>query len=209
MIMCRFNARELLGVALVAACLPVLAGAGPASDPEPLQVSVQKDPNSRTPPTYRVFVTRGTAKIAFLIPELFQLAQTPVAGELSMHHPDGAAITMTVVDKIPSDAAGLEALACRDKALELYPKAVITQELPRIGMLRTGQGFELSWMGTDGKAQSGQVLFLPTSAGVLVFRGACNKEKFSALQAGLRTVTGTIATTAKGELKIMPASDAI
>ena len=196
---------------LVAALWPViLTGTAGAGDfpPVPLEVWVRTELPNVQPPFRRVFVTSGTNKFAFLIPDGLQINNDTAHGKLRfMSIEKNRMISFSILDPAPAGDQELNPETYRNLALSRHPNGKITEEVSCGAAGKSGPGFDIRWTGEAGIAQCTRFGFVPTDAGVLEFEATTSPDKFRELLSGLNTLMGTLNLSTNGKLEVPPISD--
>jgi hypothetical protein len=176
----------------VVAVLPfwLLAGPASAADPgwscatnsPPLQVEVRHEGGPGMAAANRAYVTAGTNKFAFLMPDGFRL-ETADPQKVTLVSADyNCLLTWRILGPVPPESPDLDPASCRELLLECHPGGKIVEEftLPALG--RRGPAFELRWNAKGGAPRYERVVFIPALAGVLEFSLVSSPEKFKAAQ---------------------------
>src|SRR6267378_620408 len=187
-----------------ALCFGMLFGgkvcAGDSYAPPPMQVLVRTELPNVQPPFHRAFVTSGTNKFAFLIPDGLQVHNDPLHGRINLSNVEGNRyIGFAILDPTPSEGRELSADAYREVVLNSFPNAKILEENSRVAAGRSGPAFDIQWK-SAGIVQHTRVVFVATAAGVLEFTATTSPDKLSELDTDLNLVLVTFCFSTNGKL---------
>jgi hypothetical protein len=201
------RARCALFLALVQAWGFPAGGADPAASsmagPLPLQAQVRTDNEPGSVPARRAFVTAGTNRFAFSVPQGFHLdssSQDVVSLISGDYH---SLLTFRIA--APAALAGQEPQAAvwRDALLQQHPAAKILRQFTLTAANRTGPAFDAAWSAPGGLQRNQRVAFIPASAGTLEFSLVCTTDAFHQAQYDLNFLLLTFrASDAQGRLDL-------
>jgi hypothetical protein len=159
-------------------------------------------------PARRAYLTAGTNRFAFLVPEDFRLdASDPQ--KVTVVSPDNTKVlTVRILGPMPPETWELQAATYRELLLERNPDVQIREEFSLTAAGRRGPAFDLQWSTSTGGQQACRIAFIPSNAGVLEFSLLTSRELFAQAQPSLYLIMLTFrASDAKGRLDIAPLSD--
>jgi hypothetical protein len=194
-----------------ALCFGLLFGgkvcAGDSYAPPPMQVLVRTELPNVQPPFHRAFVTSGTNKFAFLIPDGLQVHNDPLHGRINLCNVEGNRnISFTVLDPTPSEGRELGEDVYREVVLNSFPNAKILEENSRVAAGHSGPAFDIQWK-SAGIVQHTRLVFVATAAGVLEFTACTSTDKFPELDTDFSLVLGTFCFSTNGKLEVPMVSD--
>jgi hypothetical protein len=198
--------------------LPLWLLAGPAGAAEPawscatnappLRVEVRHEGGPGLSAANRAYVTAGTNKFAFQLPDGFRL-ETADPQKVTLVSADyNSLLTWRILGPVPSETPELASAACRELLMERHPGGKIIEEftLPSLG--GRGPAFDVRWNATGGGPRDERIVFIPALAGVLEFSLVSSPEKFKTAQPELDTLLLTMrASDANGKLVVPVLSD--
>ena len=190
---------------LVLAADPV---ASPFAESTPLSVEVKHEAGPGLLPANRAYVTAGTNKFAFLLPDGFRLDQSDPCRVALVSSDFACLLTLRIIGALPPGAEGPDAGACRKQVLTEHPGAKILEEFSRSAANRSGPAFDFRWSASTKLERHALAAFIPSQAGILEFRLVSSLEKFEASRAAFNSLLLTFrASDANGRLSIVPLSD--
>ena len=131
-------------------------------------------------PVNRAFVTCGTNKFTFLMPDGFRLdisqprKLTLVSADLS------CLLTWRVLGPMPPEGTPLNHALYRNVLLSQHPGGKILEEFSLAALGRFGPAFDLRWGASGGLARRERIMFIESLAGVVEFSLVSSLEKFEA-----------------------------
>jgi hypothetical protein len=154
-------------------------------------------------PARRAFVTAGTNRFAFCVPEGFRLEpSTPdLVSFVSLDY--HSLLTFHIAS--PGSPAGQEpgAAICRQAVLEQHPGAKILHQFTLTAANRAGPAFDAVWSAPGGLQRDQRVAFIPSMAGTLEFGLVCTTDTFQKAQYDLNFLLLTFrASDAQGKLDL-------
>ena len=165
--------------------LPQPAGAADAAEncatnPSALKAEVKFLGGPGLMPVNRGFVTAGTNKFTFLMPDGFRL-ETSDPQKLTLASPDlSCLITWRIVGPAPSEAPAPDHALYRELLLSRHPGSQILEQFTLGAAGRLGPAFDLRWGAAGGLVRRERVLFISSPAGVMEFSLVSSLEKFDA-----------------------------
>jgi len=201
------GARCPLFLALLDAAVFCAGAADPATSPPAtplvLQAEVRTDHEEGSVPARRAFVTAGTNRFAFSVPEGFHL-EPSTPNLVSLISADYHSV-LTFHVAAPGAPAGQEppAAVCREAVLQQHPDAKILQQFTLRAANRTGPAFDVAWNAPGGSQRNQRVAFIPAMAGTLEFSLVCTTDAFQKAQYDLNFLLLTFrASDAQGKLDL-------
>ncbi len=178
----------------------------PTNQP-PIAVAVKFEGGPGQIPTHRAYITAGTNKFAFLLPDGFRLSQSD-AQKVSMVKNDGSCvISVKVISLAASAIKSFDGAAARGLLAEEHPDANITTEFGMTAANANGPAFEILW-GSGALARASRVGFVPLRAGVLEFSLDAGPKNLAPSLGDLNYVVVTFrASDESGKLEATPLSD--
>jgi len=181
--------------------------ADPAANSPPtpllLQAEVRTDNELDSLPACRAFVTAGTNRFAFSVPEGFRLE--PSNPDLVSFISADYHSVLTFRIAATGAPAGQEprAAVCREALLQQHPGAKILQEFTLSAANRAGPAFDAAWSASGGLQRDQRVAFIPARAGTLEFSLVCTPDAFKKAQYDLNFLLLTFrAVDAQGKLDL-------
>ena len=151
-----------------------------ATNPPPLKVDVKFIGGPGLMPVNRAFVTCGTNKFTFLMPEGFRL-DTSDRQKVTLISADyNCLLAWRVLGPMPAEGTAFDHALYRDVLLSRHPGGKILEEFSLGALGRYGPAFDLRWGAKGGLARRERVVFIPSLAGVLEFSLVSSLEKFDA-----------------------------
>ncbi len=202
--------------ALCLALLPAAGFSAGATDPPPaspalplaLRAEVRTDNEAGSLPARRAFVTVGTNRFAFSVPEGFRLEPSN-ENLVSLVSADYHSL-LTFRIAAPGASAGQEPRAevWREALLEQHPGAKILQQFTLTAANRTGPAFDAAWSSPGGLQRNQRVAFIPALAGTLEFSLVCTPDAFRKAQYDFNFLLLTFrASDTRGKLDLPRFSD--
>jgi hypothetical protein len=160
-------------------------------------------------PTTRAYITAGTNKFAFLVPDEFKLASSDPQKVTLMKGDGSCLISVRVIGSIPPSDKPFDSTAARGLLLGEHRDATIVSEL---GMFAGGVGgpaFEIVW-GVGALSRASRVGFIPLRAGLVEFSVDSSPNKLAPSLGDFNYVLLTFrASDENGMLAATPLSDQI
>jgi hypothetical protein len=169
----------------------------------PLQAEARTDIEAGSLPARRVFVTAGTNRFAFSLPEGFRL-ESSSPDVVSLVSKDYLS-QLTFRIAAPGAPAGQEPPPAlwRQAVLEQHPGANILQQFTLSAHNRTGPAFDAAWSAPGGQQRTQRVAFIPALAGTLEFSLVCPTDAFEKARYDLNLLLLTFrASDAQGKLQL-------
>ena len=180
------------------------AAAGPAV----LQMSIVNRMLPDERPVSRAYLTAGTNKFGFLVPEGFQTDPNNKALDrisfISSEY--NGWLTLHLAEPATSGDNDLDPQFYREQLLSRYPGAKITEEFSLTAAGRSGPAFDLQKM-SGGMLQSMRVAFIPSAAGVLEFSLLASPDNFPKFGSSFNLLLLTFRASVDGKLEFPPFSD--
>jgi hypothetical protein len=176
--------------------------------PFALQADVRTDHEAGSLPARRAFVTAGTNRFAFSVPEGFRLDSSN-ENLVSLISADYHSL-LTFRIAAPGAPAGQEPRAAvwREALLQQHPGAKILQQFTLTAANRTGPAFDAAWSSPGGLPRTQRVAFIPALAGTLEFSLVSTTDAFQKAQYDLNFLLLTFrASDPQGKLDLPRFSD--
>lgn len=144
----------------------------------PYRVSVEHVGGPGLLPANFGYVSFGTNKFGFVLPEGFRLEPenpqkvTLVSADLN------CLLTFRVLDSVPGSTTEPDAGYCRRLVLASHPGGKIEAEFSLAGASRRGPAFDVRWNAARGVPRRERVLFILSDAGILEFSLVSSLERF-------------------------------
>jgi hypothetical protein len=201
--------RALFAILICSACVFAKTAHAQAVAAEvPLQVSFQPESTEYIEPFYRAYVTAGTVKFSFIVPQGFRLQGDPASGRFILSNADGdCSLSFAILGPMPADGSGLNTDLYRTLVLRQRTNAIIQREFSSHAAGKSGPAFDLQWKAAAEITQCKRSVFIPSSAGVLEFTATAGSTSFSKAQGSLGTILGTFCYSMDGKLKVKHMSD--
>jgi hypothetical protein len=153
----------------------------------------------------RVFLTAGTNKFGFVVPEGFRVdaskPQTIVLSDADF----SCFITLKLLDP-PAEAGKSEIEICRNLASNRFPGGAISDEFTEFAMNRSGPAFDLRWKNSGGMSQSARIAYVPAASGILELSLLTISDKFAENRGVFTSVLSSLCSNETGNLQIRPIS---
>jgi hypothetical protein len=185
---------------------PAAKNINPTNQP-PISLAVKFEGGPGQIPTHRAYITAGTNRFAFLLPDSFRLSQSD-AQKVTMVKGDGSCvISVKVIGLTPGAIKSFDGAAARALLAEEHPDANITTEFGMSAANASGPAFEILW-GSDSLARASRVGFVPLRAGVIEFSVDAGPKNLGPSLGDLNYVVLTFrASDENGKLEATPLSD--
>jgi hypothetical protein len=134
----------------------------------PISVALKGEGGPGLVSTTRAYITAGTNKFAFLVPDEFKLAGCDPQKVTLMKNDGSCLISVRVIGARPGSDKPFDAAAARTLLNTEHPDGTITSEF---GMFAEGVGgpaFEIKW-GVGPLSRASRVGFIPLRAGLVEF----------------------------------------
>lgn len=177
--------------------------AGSSSGPFPLRAEVRTDNEPGSVPARRAFVTAGTNRFAFSVPEGFRLDSSSYDLVSLISGDYHSRLTFRIAG--PAALAGQEPRAAdwRETVLQQHPGAKILRQFTLTAANRSGPAFDATWSAPGGLQRNQRVAFIPAAAGTLEFSLVCTTDAFPKAQYDLNFLLLTFrAGDAQGKLDL-------
>jgi len=175
---------------------------------EAMKVVVEKASTNTTLPLFRAWITSGTDKFTFLVPEGFYIRAAPSQDRLKLANKAGdCQIAFALLHITPSDTGELKPEICRELLLSRHPGAKVLEEFPEHAAGQEGLGYDLQWETPEHLAYRIRTVFVPFASGVWEFTTTTVPKKFPEGRAGLHTLILTFRASAGGVLEVRPLPD--
>lgn len=160
-------------------------------------------------PTTRAYITAGTNKFAFLVPDEFKLASSEPQKVTLMKRDGSALISVRVIGPQPASDKPFDAAAARVLVNQEHPDALITSELGMFAEGGSGPAFEIQW-GAGALTRASRVGFIPLRAGLLEFSVDSSPKNLGPSLGEFNYVMLTFrASDENGQLAATPLSDSL
>jgi hypothetical protein len=151
-----------------------------ATNPPPLKVEVKFMGGPGLVPVNRAFVTCGTNKFTFLMPEGFRL-DTSDRQKVTLVSTDyNCLLTWRVQGPMSPEGTAFDHALYRNVLLSRHPGGKILEEFSLGALGRYGPAFDLRWGTSGGLARRERIMFIESLAGVVEFSLVSSLEKFEA-----------------------------
>jgi hypothetical protein len=173
----------------------------------PISIAIKVQSGPGQIPANRAYITAGTNKFAFLLPDGFRLSQSD-AQKVSMVKDDGSCvISVKVIGAMGSASQPFDGAAARELVNAEHPDATITAEFGMTAANVSGPAYEFLW-GSGSLARASRVGFVPLRAGVIEFGVDASPNNLGPSLGELNYVVVTFrASDENGKLEATPLSD--
>jgi len=155
-------------------------------------------------PVQRAFLTSGTNKFAFLVPEDFR-ADASLPNKLVLSSPDyGCFISVRFSAAKPPETEVLQLESWRNQALTEFPSATISSEFSIHAAGHSGPAYELQWTNPSGTGESACAVFIPFAAGVLEFSLLTHSDKYADGRFFFQALLLSLQCNESGQFEILP-----
>lgn len=177
------------------------------TNPPPITVAVKFEGGPGQISTSRAYITAGTNKFAFLVPDEFKLTSSD-AQRATLMKPDGSAvITVRVISSLAGSGKEFDGSAARALIYEEHPDATVTTEFGIMAANASGPAFEFFW-GAGSVARASRVGFVPLRAGVIEFSLDASPKNLAPALGDFNYLLVTFrASDENGKLEATPLSD--
>ncbi|MGO8676945.1 MAG: hypothetical protein ACLQVX_13865 [Limisphaerales bacterium] len=197
----------LLGAAVFRAGAADLEAVSPAA-PLLLRAEVRTDNEAGSVTARRAFVTAGTNRFAFSVPEGFRLEPSNPDWVSFISADYHSVLTFRIAAPGAPCGQELEAAVWREAVLAQHPGAKILQQFTLRAANRAGPAFDAVWSAPGGLQRNQRVAFIPARAGTLEFSLVSTPDAFQKAQYDLNFVLLTFrASDAQGKLDLPRFSD--
>jgi hypothetical protein len=178
------------------------------AEPPPLRAEVRSDNEAGSVPMRRAFVTAGTNRFAFSVPEGFRLEvsnQDFVSLVSADYH---SLLTFRIAAPFAAATVQPQTATWRQSVLQQHPDAKILQEFTLTAADRSGPAFDATWSSAGSLLRRQRVAFIPSRAGILEVSLICAPEAFDKARHDLNFLLLTFrASDAQGRLELPRFSD--
>src|SRR6267142_3963385 len=173
----------------------------------PISVALKFEGGPGQIPTTRAYITAGTNKFAFLVPDEFKLASSDPQRVILMKGDGSCLISVRVIGPKPGSDRPFDAAAAKVLVNEEHPDALITSELGMFVEVVGGPAFEIRW-GAGALTRASRVGFIPLRAGLLEFSVDSSPRNLGPSLGDFNYVILTFrASDENGQLAATPLSD--
>ena len=157
-------------------------------------------------PARRAYLTAGTNRFAFLVPEGFSLHSSEPQQVQLVSTDQSCTLSVSLLPG--SSLETLSPASARALLLARCPNAEFINEFSLSAADQSGPAFEVRWVGPQRIQQAARVAFIPSRAGPLLFWLSTSPEQLPARLTQLRLVMLTFcASDARGQLRVLPLSN--
>lgn len=184
--------------------------ANASASPPHLQVSIVNES-----PTWqavlRAYVTVGTNKLAFLLPDGFRMeSNNSTQNAISFVNGEcNCWLTFRIAAPPLSSGRELNAQPLREMLLNRHPRAKILEEFSLVVAGGSVPAFDLQWETSSGLFQRMRVVFVPSSAGILELALLTNVDNFSKFQNAFNSFLLGFRTSVGNTLETVPRSTGV
>jgi hypothetical protein len=173
----------------------------------PISVALKFEGGPGQIPTTRAYITAGTNKFAFLVPDEFKLASSDPQRVILMRGDGSCLISVRVIGAKPASDKPFDVAAAKVLVNEEHPDALITSELGMFVEGVSGPAFEIQW-GAGALTRASRVGFIPLRAGLLEFSVDSSPKNLGPSLGDFNYVILTFrASDENGKLAATPLSD--
>jgi hypothetical protein len=178
-----------------------------ATNQIPISVAVKFEGGPGQIPTSRAYITAGTNKFAFLVPDEYKLTCSDPQKVTLLKRDGTCLISVRVIGALAGAGKAFDGAAARALIAEEHPDAIITSEFGMSAANATGPAFETQWE-FRGVTRGSRVGFVPLRAAVLEFSVDASPNKLGPSLGDLNYVVLTFrASDEAGKLEATPLSD--
>jgi hypothetical protein len=136
-------------------------------------------------PANFAYVTFGTNKFGFVVPEGFHL-DTKDGQKVTLVSTDlNYLLTFRMLESVPAGDVEPDPAYYRQLLLDSHPGVKVLEEFTLTAVSRQGPAFDLFWKAAGTVLRQKRVAFIPCAAGVLEFSLVSSPEKFEAAKGPL------------------------
>ena len=161
------------------------------------QLATFKVPLLGREPLTRAHLTCGAKRFTFVVPEGYRVDAADPERVVMVSSNFSCFITLRAA-AFPCGDNAPESQACKDRLLETYPGATITEEFALCAGGAMGPAFDLQSKTTKGVKQARRVAFIPCLGGALEFCLSTTPEQFAKSLGKLQTVMLTFRSSEVG-----------
>ena len=170
-----------------------------ATNQPAFQVDVRRNVEGTYIPYRFAFITSGSEKFTFLIPEGYRVDTTDPT-KIKLASPDYSGMIIVGVSGGGQPAGTkLEPDTLRARVLANYPEAVIKVEQNASANEQSAPSADFSWKTESGITRMTRTTFIPTSVGLMEFTLTASPDKFEASLRELNLVMLTFRSGANGK----------
>jgi hypothetical protein len=178
-----------------------------STNQEPISVAVKFEGGPGQIPTSRAYITAGTNKFAFLVPDEYKLTASDPQKVTLMKRDGSCLIGVRVIGSLAGKA--FDSAAARGLVYEEHPDATIATEFGMNAANASGPAFEIAW-GAGSLERASRVGFVPLRAGVLEFSLDSSPKNLAPSLGDLNYVVVSFrASDENGKLEATPLSDSL
>jgi hypothetical protein len=171
-----------------------------------LEINVRQEGGPGLVPCRRAYLSTGPDRMAFLIPEGFDLDSSD-SQKLALRRPGGGVITIRIV--APPGGTPPQPSEYRQRLAGENAGVRIIEEFALMAAGVAGPAFDTRFVSAAGLPRACRVAFIPLRAGVVELRLETNPEKFDEALACLHYVMVTFRASEDGKLEATPLPDRI
>jgi len=175
----------------------------------PITVTLKSQGGPGQIPATRAYITAGTNKFAFLVPDEFKLAGCDPQKVTLMKYDGSCLINVRVIGSRPPADKPFDTTAARPLVFEEHRDATITSEFAMYAGGVGGPAFEINW-GIGALTRASRVGFIPLRAGLVEFSVDSSPKNLGPSLGDFNYVLLTFrASDENGKLAATPISDQI
>ena len=177
------------------------------TNPPPITVAVKFEGGPGQIPTSRAYITAGTNRFAFLVPDEYKLTSSDPQKITLMKGDGSALISVRVIGLVVAADKSFDGAAARQLLAQEHPDATIQSEFGMMAANSSGPAFEIVW-GGGVLARASRIGFVPLRAGVIEFSLDTSPKSLAPSLGDLNYVIVTFrASDENGKLEATPLSD--
>jgi len=170
----------------------------------PLQTVVRLEGGPNLLPTHVAYVTAGTNKFGFALPDGLHLI-TSDPGKVTMVSADyNSLLTWQIVGPAPTNGAELDPEEYRKPLMSRHPGGKIIAEYQLVAGGKRGPAFEMRWSGQGGLERQELAAYVTSAAGVVEFDLVSSLEKYGIGRRDLNTIMLTFRCADENGKLVMP-----
>lgn len=170
----------------------------PVTNSVALKVDVRRNVEGTHMPYRFAFVTAGTEKFTFLIPEDYRV-DTSDPSKVKLASADYSVMIVVGVSGGMPAGTKMTAEALQARVLSSYPETVIKRDLTVAANEQSAPALDFTWKAQTGITRMTRTTFIPTTAGLMEFTLTASPDKFEASLRELNLVMLTFRSGVNGK----------
>ena len=161
-----------------------------AADTNSFQVNIIKEPMHGREPVIRAYVTSGSKRFTFAVPEEYRLDVSKPSEVVLISSDYSSFITLRIAGQANGTKAN-EAESYRRSVLAQFADTEIIEELSLSAAESSGPAFDVRGKTSEGLARNARIAYIPCDGRVLEFSLVASPEKFRSSMTEFHTLMQT------------------